>query len=66
MDTLPSTLGFVRLCQTEGIAHLLIPMEERYRIPGDGHLDAEGNRLLARQIHRALTAPPPSGGPPSP
>ena len=59
VDTHPTTLGYVRLCQTQGIDHLLVPMDGRHRIPGDGHLTAEGNRLLARQIHRAMTAPAP-------
>ncbi len=59
VDTYPTTLGYVRLCQSRGIDHLLIPLDGRYRIPGDGHLNAEGNRLLARQIHRAITAPAP-------
>lgn len=58
IDTLPVTLQFVRLCQQEGIPHLLVPMNDSDRIPGDGHLDAGGNERLALQIHRVITAAP--------
>jgi len=57
VDSLPVTLQFVRLCQTEGIPYLLLPLDDADRIPGDGHLSATGNQRLARQIHRVIAAP---------
>ena len=67
VGTDPVTLGFVKLCRDSQIPTLLTPLDGPYRIPGDGHLNVEGNRALAAQVSRALaprdrvTPPPPAG-----
>jgi hypothetical protein len=56
-----------RILQEAGLPYLLVPLDRRWRIPGDGHPDARANLAMARAILAAfqrLNLPASAGHPP--
>jgi len=54
VDAEPISLSYVKLCREEGIPHIHLPLGDALRIPGDGHLNVEGNRHVAQQVSAVL------------
>ncbi|MFI5197364.1 MAG: hypothetical protein ACHQJD_01995 [Thermoanaerobaculia bacterium] len=50
----PESHRFLSFCAARGIEAYLLRISEAHRIPGEGHLNAEGNRQLARLVASLL------------